>query len=106
MKSVLKLLPAVGLAIVMAAPAHAQTEAAVQYAQQNCGSNWQGMAFSSYEQCYAYLVDYYDSNANGGGGGSGGGPSGSGGMGSPGFILPGVPHGDCGSRLCTSNPSG
>jgi hypothetical protein len=74
------------------------------YAEQQCGAGrWADLGYPSYDECYAYAVDYYYLQV-GGGGGNGGGSSGGGSGGT--FIgdIPGYePDGDtggCKTRAC------
>ena len=95
---------ALALASVMTLPTAASADIPdpYTYADQQCGAGgWEAKGYPSYEECYAYAIDYYYLQVGGGGGGGeSGGGSGSTFIGDiPGYEPDGN-TGGCKTRAC------
>ncbi|WP_143276010.1 hypothetical protein [Brevundimonas diminuta] len=94
-------LAAVAAASSLVAPTAASAKtSAGQFAAEQCGNGyWAVLEYPSYDECYAFAVQYYIQQTRGGGG------SGGGGMTSPGDIPGYVPGQGCGATRIPCNPA-
>lgn len=100
-----KLMAVASLAVVagagsLVAPTAATARApAADYAVAQCGNGgWEQKQYPSYEECYAFAIQFYWEQT-----GSGGGAVGGGGMTSPGDIPGYVPGSGCGATRLPCN---